>query len=103
MAIAGIDIGTTGCKCSSYSKSGELLYEAYREYSIIRKEENCEIDPRVVLKNVYEVIKEVADNSEKLDAIGVTSFGESAVLLDEKDETLMNSILYMDHRGQKEC
>ena len=30
--LAGIDVGTTGCKCSVYSREGILKREAYEEY-----------------------------------------------------------------------
>ena len=40
MYLAGIDIGTTGCKCSVYDDE-EILMEEYEEYRIhITKEEH---------------------------------------------------------------
>ena len=32
MAVAGIDVGTTGCKCTIYNDEGQQLSEAYEEY-----------------------------------------------------------------------
>ena len=40
MAIAGIDIGTTGCKCTVYDRKGSLLSEAYKEYPTVRGDEH---------------------------------------------------------------
>ena len=32
MKIAGVDIGTTGCKCTVFDAVGKYLGRAYREY-----------------------------------------------------------------------
>lgn len=103
MSIAGIDVGTTGCKCSVYSQDGQLQEEAYREYPSVIDGETHEIDPLVVWERIKEVVKEVADKVENIDVIGVTSFGEAFVLLDDEDKPLMNSMLYTDTRGKDEC
>ena len=48
MYLAGIDIGTTGCKCSVYDDEGNFFMEEYEEYRIhITKEEHT-IDAEVV-------------------------------------------------------
>ena len=74
MAIAGVDIGTTGCKCSVYSENGELLNEAYREYSsTITPEYHC-ISPIKVWESIKEVIKEASGGVEDLKGIVITSY-----------------------------
>ncbi|SHH86136.1 FGGY-family carbohydrate kinase [Clostridium grantii] len=103
MFIAGIDIGTTGCKCTVYSKQGLFLEESYREYNSEITEEGHILKPLVVWNSIKEVIKETVEKVGKIDIIGVTSFGEAAILLDEKDNPLMDSLLYTDPRGKYEC
>lgn len=103
MSIAGIDIGTSGCKCTVYSKQGVLLGEAYREYNSEITEEGHVLNPLLVWDSIKEVIKETAEKVGNIDVIGITSFGEAAVLLDEKDNPLMDSMLYTDPRGKEEC
>lgn len=101
--LAGLDIGTTGCKVTVYQANGELKAEAYREYGPMPSCQPGEIDPTVIKECVFQVLKEVAPNSGELTGMGITSFGETAVLLDENDVPLMNSLLYTDPRGEEEC
>ena len=44
MAIAGIDVGSTGVKCSVYSLSGQAEAEAYREYASAREIAGAALD-----------------------------------------------------------
>lgn len=103
MAIAGIDIGTTGCKCSVYNVDGELLHESYREYRSKISEEFHMISPIIVWEAVKDVVKESCSDVVDLQAIGVTSFGEAAILLDEYDEPILDSLLFSDPNGREEC
>ena len=36
MKIAGLDIGTTGCKCTVFDEQGKYLGKAYRDYPVRR-------------------------------------------------------------------
>ncbi len=101
MYIGGLDIGTTGCKIVLFDDNGKQIKTAYREYSVKRSGGLHEVDVDAVYASVEEVIKEVADSD--ITAIGVTSFGESFVMLDENDRPLAPTMLYTDPRGQKEC
>lgn len=103
MSIAGIDIGTTGCKCTVYSDGGVFLNEAYREYHITKNHGEHELDAWVVWEKVKEVIKEAAKDVETLRTIGVTSFGEAAILVGYDDKPLLNAMLYTDPRGEEQC
>ena len=52
------------------------------------------------MKYVKEVLREVGDNCpEKIDAMAVTSLGESVVCLDKNNRALANSMLTGDCRG----
>ena len=102
MAIAGIDIGTTGCKCTVYSTDGRQLNEAYIDYEGVSSE-GRELDPAVVWEDVRKVLYTASRDTEPLEAIGVTSFGEAFAMLDENDRPLSNSILYTDTRAEEMC
>ena len=41
MKIAGLDIGTTGCKCTVFDEEGRYLDRAYRDYPV--KRGNCRL------------------------------------------------------------
>jgi xylulokinase len=103
MVIAGIDIGTTGCKCTIYDCEGNLINEAYREYNAIITQEQHLLDALLVWENTKAVLIEAARMTPKIEAIGVTSFGEAAILLDESGIPLASSMLYTDPRGTEQC
>ena len=103
MSIAGIDIGTTGCKCSVYSKEGVFINEAYQEYNIVKNSGQHELDMEMVWNCVLEVVKRACKGAKELQAIGITSFGEVFVMTDIEGKPLRPAMLYTDSRGEGEC
>lgn len=108
MALGGIDIGTSGCKCTVFSNDGTLISSSYREYNATRVHGAHEIDADAVWQAVKEIIAEAArkageKTNEALQAIGVTSFGESAVPIDVNGNILSAAMLYTDPRGTEQC
>lgn len=104
MALLGLDVGTTGCKAIVYNTKGELLGSCYQEYQIITETGRFEIDPNLVWESVRKVLTCAAEESpEPVEAIGISSFGESVVPLDREGNVLANAILYTDPRGEEEC
>lgn len=103
MYIAGIDVGTTGCKCTVYDSAGNFQKEAYQEYQAEITKESHTINPNLVWESVKKVLSQIASEIKEIEAICVTTFGEASVLLDEQDTPLTDSILYTDPRGEEEC
>lgn len=103
MLLAGLDIGTTGCKTAVYSESGEYLGKVYRDYPVRRESSEHEINAADIWQAVQEVLSDTALKYPGIGGIGVTSFGETFVLLDDSDTPLLPSMLYTDPRGIKEC
>ena len=103
MKIAGLDIGTTGCKLTVFDENGNHLGKAYRDYPVHRAVSGHEIDISTMMESVYAVIEEMAVQDPDIAGIGVTSFGETFVMTDETGEPLHNAMLYTDHRGAEEC
>lgn len=103
MRIAGLDIGTTGCKCTVFDEKGTYLDRAYRDYPIKRQVGGHEVDVSVIMDGVYAVLKEMADKYPDIAGIGITSFGETFVMTDEQGKPLHPAMLYTDSRGEKEC
>ena len=101
MAIAGIDVGTTGCKCTVYSNEGHLLGESYAEY-LPDSASGRELDPLMVWEKVKAVIRSAINGNMDVQALCVTSFGEAAVLLDAHDHPVTRTILYTDQRGEEQ-
>lgn len=103
MKIAGLDIGTTGCKCTVFNEKGTFLGKAYRNYPVYRSVGGHEIDISAMMEGVYAVIQEVAAEFSDIAGVGITSFGETFVLTDEAGTPLNPAMLYTDPRGAEEC
>ncbi len=103
MRIAGLDIGTTGCKCTVFDEKGKELGKSYHDYPVKRGVGGHEIDVTALMDGVYAVISDMAQKYPDIAGIGVTSFGETFVCLDKDDKPLAPSMLYTDPRGREEC
>lgn len=102
MYVGGIDVGTTGCKIAIYDDSGRYVDKFYREYDVKRSAGLHQIDLNEVWDAVCDIIRS-ASKYQPLGAIGVTSFGETFAMLNEKDEIIAPSMIYTDPRGEEEC
>jgi len=106
MYVIGLDVGTSGVKSTVFDGRANVLGHAYREYNLICPGEGMfELDPRVLIEKIYEVLAESTQICDKkgIRAICVTSFGESFICFDGNDEILGKTMIYMDHRGTKEA
>ena len=103
MKIAGLDIGTTGCKLTVFDGQGRSLGKAYRDYPVRRQVSGHEIDISAVMDGVYAVLREMAAQYPDIGGIGVTSFGETFVMTDAQGTPLHTAMLYTDPRGAEEC
>ena len=103
MKIAGLDIGTTGCKLTVFDQDGAYLDKAYQDYPIKRQEGEHEVDAEAIMEGVLSVMKEIGRKHPDIAGIGVTSFGETFVLADEYGTPLHPAMLYTDPRGAEEC
>lgn len=103
MSLGGLDIGSTGCKVTVYDEEGNYLYRTYRDYPVSRKTGEHEVMAEDIWKGVREVLADAGSHYPDLKALGVTSFGESCVLLDEEDRPIRAVLLYTDPRGSEEC
>lgn len=103
MKIAGLDIGTTGCKCTVFDESGQFLNKAYRDYPVRRAVSGHEVDISAIMEGVYEVLRAMAKEFPDITGIGVTSFGETFIMTDETGSPLHAAMLYTDPRGAREC
>ncbi len=103
MALGGLDIGSTGCKVTIYDEQGNDLYRSYRDYPVARNVGEHEVRPEDIWQGVQEVLKDAAAHCPGIRALGVSSFGESCVLLDEQDRPIRPAMLYTDPRGVQEC
>lgn len=100
--LAGLDIGTTGCKLTVFAENGEVLDKAYQDYPSSRTQTH-EVDAGALLDGVFSVLKTIAARHSNVAGIGITSFGETFVMTDAQGKPLHNAMLYTDPRGSEEC
>ncbi|QTX31396.1 carbohydrate kinase [Aminithiophilus ramosus] len=104
--VLGIDIGTTGTKCTFYDLGGFPVAGAYREYAMIHPREGwVEEDPsdwwRAVVDNVKSVIASGDVEARAVAAVGV-SCTNSFIPVDREGRHLHNAILQLDQRAAGE-
>lgn len=100
MGYAGLDVGTSGCKITVYDLDGQVLYQAARRYRETGSSGYRELDGEMVAAQVLDLLSQVGHEcTEKVEAIAVSSLGESVVCLDETGRSLAPSMLTGDSRG----
>lgn len=103
MKIAGLDIGTTGCKVTVFDENGAFVGRSYRDYPLIRGAFSREIDIKKLTEGVLSALGEMVAAHPDIKSIGVTSFGEAFVMTDGEGKPLNNALIYTDPRGAEEC
>ena len=96
MKIAGLDIGSTGCKLTVFDSDGSCLGRAYRDYPVKRTKTAHEVEAQDIIDSVFEVMEEVGRRHPDIAGIGVTSFGETFALTDGTGNPLHTAMLYTD-------
>ncbi len=104
MGFLGIDIGTTGCKASVFSETGEVRAFSYDEYDMVRPRPGwLELDPAEVWTRVKATIARAvkAAPGSPVTALSVSSMGESMVAVSRDRRILGTSLLLIDSRGEE--
>ncbi len=109
MAVIGMDIGSTGCKCIVFGHDGTPYAYSYREYP--RSLSSDVIPASCIWDNAAEVLREAAASYRTLQgsadgrirAICISTFGEAFVPVDAAGNALDDIMLYTDRRGLEEC
>lgn len=102
MSFIGVDVGTGGCKAILLGKDKKILGSAARDYSLQTPQPGwAELDPWKVLNAVKSAIREIAhvSSGDPVQAISVSSMGDTITPCDEKGDPIANSILAFDTRN----
>lgn len=98
---AGLDLGTTGCKCLVFDQLGKVHGKAEVEYELIFTAEGVEQDAnewwRVAAGTLRKACEELPIN-----AISISSQGISGVPIGLDGKCLSNAISWLDARAEKE-
>ncbi len=103
--VVGLDIGTTGVKCSAIDKLGNLLFEGVRTHDAINLAPGlAEGDPDVWWDESLDLLKEVVSTLGKggVRGIGVSGMVPTLILVDSSGKTIRPSIQMNDCRAVRE-
>jgi xylulokinase len=103
MPLSGLDVGSTGAKITVVDEGGRVLHAGYSDYSVSRQVHAHEVDANAIWGTVQALLRCAAAAVPDIAGVGVTSFGESFVLLDENDVVLMPTMMYTDPRGEAQA
>ncbi|WP_297817987.1 gluconokinase [uncultured Lactobacillus sp.] len=100
--IIGIDIGTTATKGILYDENSKTVKQASRSYPLIQDKLDQAIeDPEVIFSAIQQVIFELSQNIDNIQAISWSSQMHSLIALDKNKNLLTKSITWADNRCQK--
>lgn len=100
--LLGIDIGTTGCKCTLYDLNGADVATSYQDYDMHHLHSGwVEEDPKdwwdACIKNINELWDQPGIEASDVAAIGV-SCTNSIIPVGKNNEVLYNAIMQIDQR-----
>lgn len=106
MSLLGLDIGITGCKAVAFSLDGKMLAQAYREYRLYQPQPGwMELDPSEVWEAIKTVVRQVTATvpDDPVQALSVSTHGESVVPVDEQGRFLYRFITAIDTRAKEQA
>ena len=100
--LMGIDIGTTSLKGCVFDEQGNELASVTKAYTLLTEGEYVEFPA----KRYFELFKEAYDELSQtthIDAFAIDTQGETIIFLDKNGEPIMNAIVWLDNRAEKEA
>lgn len=106
--VLALDVGTTALKGALVDLSGRPLAMTVHEYDLIKPAPDIvELDPDTYWTAAKSVIRALLTASgippAALAAAGVTSQGETLIVLDKTGRPLRNAIVWLDNRSREEA
>jgi len=106
--ILTLDAGTTSIKGALFDLSGVLLCSCLHEYPLEKPAPDIvELDPEIYWEGAQAVIAGILEKTkaspDTITALGVTSQGETLIVLDRHGKPLRKAIVWLDNRAKKEA
>ena len=107
MYLAGIDLGTTGCKSMVFDDSGNIAGEHYIEYGLVFTPDGIEQDAELWWEHAKTALKKAIDLADipaaDLKGIAVASQGIASVAVDAGGRPLDMAVSWYDTRAKGEA
>jgi xylulokinase len=102
MSLLAIDMGSSSCKAIVYALDGSILGEATHYYTPVVPAPSCaELPSEVFWQAFRQVTRTLATKvtTDPIEALGISSHGETFVPVDAHHQPLSSAILNMDNRA----
>ncbi|HXJ88704.1 MAG TPA: FGGY-family carbohydrate kinase [Candidatus Binatia bacterium] len=102
MSLLAIDMGSSSCKAIAYALDGQVLAETSHPYiSSTPMPSRSELSANVFWQAFRQVTSKLSRDtaSDAIEAIGISSHGETFVAVDERNQPISPAILNMDDRA----
>jgi xylulokinase len=106
MAFVSLDVGSSAIKCVLYDLPNKVIcYEKVHLPKVFNENGFVDLACDKIKPAVFNVLKSIINKSERndIEAICITSFGETMVFIDKKGDPICNTPLYYDSRGADQC
>jgi sugar (pentulose or hexulose) kinase len=102
--LIGLDVGTTACKAVVFTASGQAVADGRAVTPWQSTASGAELDPRRLLEAALRAVDDALEDAPEgpVVAMGVTSIGESGVLVDGHDEPVAPTIAWHDTRDESQ-
>ena len=100
--LMGIDIGTTSLKGCVFDENGNELASVTKSYTLITDGEKVEF-PAEKYFELFEQAYEELSKKVRIDAFAIDTQGETLIFLDKSGNPLMNAIVWLDNRADKQA
>jgi xylulokinase len=106
--VLTLDVGTTALKGALFDLDGQMLAVRAREYALeYPGPDQVELDPEIYWEAAQAVIGEILIETsvapERIRAVGITSQGETLIVLDQQGRPLRKAIVWLDNRAKAEA
>ncbi|MBO4252195.1 MAG: hypothetical protein J5911_06020 [Clostridia bacterium] len=100
--LLGADFGTTALKVCLFDENGELVQTESAKYNLITEGEFVEFPAEEFYKVFISTVSKITDKYPVY-AMSVDTQGETLIALDKNDKPLMNAIIWLDNRAEKQA
>jgi len=106
--LAGIDIGTSGCKVALFTPDGEVVFQGTTTYPTHYPlpgyaEQQPEDWWRAVCHGLKQMLQRTGIDPKRIKGVGVDGMSGAAVPMDGQGRALRSAMIWLDRRTVKQC